>query len=90
MNVPSYYVTLAEYPGLGLGNACDPTDFDGACDAYAEARNEGKEAVVFRYDPPVGSKCGAMIDVTADAHQRIASRLRQRQYQDFPDWLLVA
>jgi len=88
MNIPTYYVTFAEYHNR-IGHACDPTDFDGACDAYAECRSDGQDACVMRYDPPIGNKSGMMIDVTEDANRRISMRYRQR-YQDAPEWLVAS
>ena len=80
MTPTPHYVTYALYDGA-LGHACDPTDFDGACDAYAERRDEGQEACVFWVDPP------AAIDVTADAEERIRNRYRQRRGYEMPAWL---
>ena len=78
MNVQPYYVTLADFGGLGRGHACDPASFDDACDAYAEKRDQGLDAAVFRVEPPKGDQSGMMFDVTADAEHRIAARLRLR------------
>lgn len=88
MTPTPHYVTYALYDGE-LGHACDPTDFDGACDAYAERRDEGQEACVFRVEPPLpqGCKCGICIDVTADAEERIRNRYRQRRGYEMPVWL---
>jgi hypothetical protein len=90
MNIAPYYVAISDFGQLGLGHACDPTDFDGACDAFAEKMDAGYETQVFRVDPPKGTAAGAMIDVTDDALHRIAVRLRQRGHDDWPVWLEAA
>jgi len=79
-----FYITISKYPELGYG-ACDPTDFDGACDQLAEFRRDYPdwECRVFRCEPGISY----MEDVTADACQRIVNRLTQRGY-DFPQWLI--
>lgn len=88
MNIGPHYVTFSEYP-TGLGHACDPGSFDDACDAYAECRDDDRDAVVMRYDPPVGGACGIMTDVTEDAVECILRRYRQRGW-DYPEWILEA
>lgn len=87
MNIQAYYVTLSDFEGIGLGHACDPGDFDAACNAYAEQREAGREAVVFRIDPPLDGKAGMATDVTADAEQRIAAWCSVGPAR-LPEWLL--
>jgi hypothetical protein len=62
-----YYQTVADYGDLGPGNACDPATYEDACDALAQCMTEGRDAVVFRCDPPTGDAAGMMTDVTEDA-----------------------
>lgn len=62
-----FYQTIADYGNLGRGNVSDPTNYEDACDALAECITEGREAVVFRCDPPVGDAAGMMTDVTEEA-----------------------
>ena len=87
MNISSYYVTLVDFSDLGLGHGCDPSSFDDAVDAYAGHRDNGLDACVMRYDPPVGGACGIMVDVTADADDMVRRRYRARGDYDIPAWL---
>jgi hypothetical protein len=87
MQIPTHYVTLTDYPRLGLGHACDPGSFDTAVAEYEESMAQGYETGVFRVDPPEGGNAGMFIDVTEDATDYIARRLRASG-QELPDWLL--
>jgi len=89
LRIPTYYVTLTDYPRLGVGHATDPTDFDTAVAEFQESMAQGYESAVFRVEPPEGDKAGMMIDVTADAIACIARRERAKGY-DMPDWLFDA
>ena len=85
----SYYFTLTQFSDLELGHACDPTDFDGAVDAFAEQMEAGNSSQVFRVDLGTNATAPMMVDVTNDAIDRVSSRLRQRR-MDAPEWLLEA
>lgn len=63
--------------------------FDNACTTYERKRTVGSEATVFRVEPPLpkGSKCGIMLDITADAEERIRNRYRQKRGYQMPAWL---
>ena len=87
MKLHSYYVTIVDFEELGIGHGCDPATFDDAVDAYAENRNNGLDACVMRYDPPIGGLCGMLIDVTESAHDAVKRRLRARGDYDWPAWL---
>ena len=88
MILQPHYTTITDFAGLGLAHTCDPSNFDDACDAFAEQMSEGRETVVFRMEPPTGSKAGAMIDVTDDAIARVKTRILSRAgYPDLPEWL---
>jgi len=78
LRIPTYYVTLTDYPRLGVGHATDPTDFDTAVAEFQESMAQGYESAVFRVEPPEGDKAGMMIDVTADAIACIARRERAK------------
>lgn len=74
MNIPTLYLTLTEFPRNGLGMAGDPvTDWDAAVDQFAECRNDGQPARVFRLQPDTGD----MIDVTDDAVSLVWQRSRE-------------
>ena len=88
MILQPHYTTLTDFAELGLAYTCDPSNFDDACDAFAEQMSEGRETVVFRMEPPVDTKAGAMIDVTDDAIARVKTRILSRAgYPDLPEWL---
>src|SRR6056297_93438 len=87
MNLASHYVTYADFGDMGIGHGCDPASFDDALDAYFEHRSNGLDACVMRYDAPIGSKCGIMVDVTDDAQDALKRRLRARGEYDWPAWL---
>lgn len=88
MNIATHYVTFVDFDTLGIGHGCDPSSFDDAVDAYSQHRDNGLDACVMRCDPPEGTKCGALIDVTADADDCIRRRLRSRGCYDWPAWLV--
>ena len=74
-------------PAIGQANAGDATAlFDDAVDAYADARDDGQPAIVWRLDTPSGKATGMMMDVTADADDCIRRRCSQLGRQ-IPDWL---
>jgi hypothetical protein len=88
MNITTpHYIAWADFRDLGLGNICDPTlVFDDAVSHYADARADGRDAIVLRVLPGKGAQAGFAEDVTEDADQRIAKLCRLRK-QDLPDWL---
>lgn len=86
-NIQPYYVTLCEFGDLGIGHACDPASFDEACDAYADEKAQGRDAGVFRIDPPHDGKAGMIVDETENAANRIRTRYRLRN-ADLPEWLI--
>lgn len=89
MQLAPFYQTLTEYPDLGLGTS-DPLTFDDACDHYAELMAEGYETRVFRMEPPIGTACGMMVEITLYAAREVAKRIHQRRpYDELPEWLAV-
>jgi len=85
MNIQLHYVTYADFGPRGIGHKCDPSSFDDAVDAYAEAIADGQDAAVFRMEPPTDTKAGMMIDVTVDARERLVQRFNDRR-MDIPEW----
>lgn len=81
-----HYLVYTDYPDLGLATS-DPSNFDDACDRYAEAREKGYHATVMRIEPGKGKGAGIALDVTDDAEERIRRRLIARR-QDFPAWMM--
>ena len=84
----SHYVTYTDFGGhIGLGHACDPTDFDGAVDAFADQMDEGNESRVYRIE----AGAGRMVDVTLDAMRRVRRRLLDRSpLYEMPEWMEAA
>lgn len=82
----TYYFTLTDYANLGLGHACDPTDFDGAVDAFAECMDSGQPSQVFRVELGDDAHAPMMIDVTTDALKCVSKRIKLRR-MDAPEWL---
>ena len=76
------YIVPVDFGGVGIGSADMTTDFGEACDRYAEARNDDRDAKVLE----VSTTHHAVNDVTAAALHRIAQIMVQRG-QDLPDWL---
>ena len=88
MHIGTHYTVYYEHI---FGGLCSKSagSFDAACDLYERRRNAGAEATVFRVEPPLprGCKCGIMLDITADAEERIRNRYRQKRGYVMPAWL---
>ena len=82
-----FYMTLVDFgSNLGVGFAGDPGDLDGACDAYAEHRAEGRPAVVYLLEPQEDGKLRVIWDATHGVKEHLAERYISR-FREMPDWL---
>lgn len=76
------YTCFCEFEDGQWSFCCDLTDFDGACDSYIEARDQGAAAGVWSLNLTTNE----MRDVTADAEKRIAQWLLATR-RDLPEWM---
>lgn len=80
------YAVAVDYGrSIGIGSADMTTDFDDACDQFAEAREEDRAAAVIE----INLVDGTSKNVTAAAEARIAKRMVDRK-QPLPEWMEAA
>jgi hypothetical protein len=81
-------VTWVFYP-TGMGSSDPFLYFHDAIDQYATAREEGHEAIVWKFDMgmyPDYTKSPAVTDITDQADTIIRARIADRKL-DMPKWL---